>query len=58
MAVLKVTPMRSGWRNLVGLDVRALLQLVFDTAALRRLWSATVLKASRSSFTSTGRWKK
>jgi hypothetical protein len=29
-------------------DVIVLLRLVFDTAALRFRWSATVLKASRS----------
>jgi len=41
--------MRGGWGNLVRLDVLALLRLVCDTAALRRVWSATVRKVSRNS---------
>jgi len=47
--VAAASPARDALKNRDRLDVRALLRLVCDTAALRRVRSATVLKASRSS---------
>jgi hypothetical protein len=39
--------------EIAALEALTLLRLVFDTAALRSDWSATVLKASRSNVKSS-----